>query len=90
MLGPVQVRNKRDTLHRDGPMLGILHARVQNEHLESNEGIAPGLSAGELSRLLEEYRIDPTKLNQLALEYDVGADKLRRLVRYVAAPTYLQ
>lgn len=90
MLGPVQVRTKSDTLHRDGPMLGILHARVQNEHLESNEGIAPGLSAGELSHLLEEYRIDPTKLNQLALEYDVDADKLRRLVRYVAAPTYLQ
>ena len=90
MLGPVQVRTKRDTLHRDGPMLGILHARVQNEHLESNEGIAPGLSAGEKARLLEGYGKYPAKLNQLVLGSDVEGDKLRRLVRYVAAPTYLQ
>lgn len=66
-------------------MVGIIHARVRNER-EEEEGSAPGLTAGELVRLLAEYREDPAQLDTLAREYDVDRDKLRRLVQYVSVP----
>ena len=66
-------------------MMGILHARVRNER-EEEEGTAPGLTAGELVRLLTEYREDPAKLDTLAMEYDVDRDQLRRLVLVVSVP----
>lgn len=84
-LGPVAPQQPVDAPTREGPMMGILHARVRNER-EEEEGTAPGLTAGELVRLLTEYREDPAKLDTLATDYDVDRNKLRRLVQFVSAP----
>ena len=68
-------------------MTNILRARAQHEGHELAPG-APGISASDLVRLLEEYRMSRTEktLDQLAVGYDVDRDQLARLVRFVDVP----
>lgn len=71
-------------------MLGIMRARAQHE-VETEEPqstYAPGLTAPELVRLLEEYEASPSDahLDRLAVEYDVDRASLGRLVKFVRAP----
>lgn len=66
-------------------MVGIMDARARNEMDEASDG-PPGLTASELVRLLEEYKAEPGRLDQLATEYAVDREKLYRLVRFVSVP----
>ncbi|WFD43595.1 hypothetical protein MPSI1_002258 [Malassezia psittaci] len=78
----------QDSLKTKSPiMMNILRARAQHEGQELAPG-APGLSASDLVRLLEEYRMSKTEktLDQLAVGYDIDRDQLARLVRFVDVP----
>ena len=85
-LGPVQPQHAIDAhAGRAGPMMGIMDARARIEMDEASDG-SPGLTASELVRLLEEYKAEPHRLDQLATEYAVDRAKLHRLVRFVSVP----
>lgn len=74
-------------LTQSDTMIGILQARAQHEG-EDPDVPAPGLTAPELVRLLDEYRDAPSShtLDRLAVEYDVDRAALGRLVQFVGVP----